>query len=237
MYQAAIVEDEAEILEHLKETLINSFNEAHISMAFDTFCTGEFFLQTFNKHYHYDVIFLDIEMPGINGIQVCENIRQQSPDTLVIFISNKEELVFQAFEVQPFRFIRKSEYSKQLPSLIKAISKKLEEETKHFIFITEPGSGDIFSFDIRTILYIEAQRKNCVIVTEKNSTNIRSKISDIEKYLIPHSFVKIHRSYLVNYRHIFYIGKSSLQLTNGQELPISRGKVNEIKEGFRRFYV
>ncbi|MDD5803270.1 MAG: LytTR family DNA-binding domain-containing protein [Clostridia bacterium] len=237
MYQAAIVEDECEILSYLKNTLINSFNKRHVSIAFDSFSSGEDFLHTFNGHYHYDVIFLDIEMPGIDGIQVCRKIRQQSPDTLVIFISNKEELVFQTFEVQPFRFIRKSEYQKLLPALADAVTQKLGEQTKHSIFITEPGSGDIFSFDIRMILYIEAQRKNCLIVTASGTSTVQCKISDMEESLIAHGFIKIHRSYLVNCRHIFYIGKTSLQLTNGQELPVSRGKVEEVKEGFRRFYV
>lgn len=236
MYQAAIVEDEKEILEHLKSTMINAFNERHISMAFDTFSTGENFLQTFGAHYHYDVIFLDIEMPGIDGIQVCRQIRQQSPDTIVVFISNKEELVFQTFEVQPFRFIRKSEYSKLLSSLVDDVIHHLDDQKKHIIFLTEPGSGDIFSFDIRTILYVEAQRKNCLIVTEKNTSNVRCKISDIEAQLLPYGFIKIHRSYLVNCRYIFYIGKSALQLTTRQELPISRGKVEEVKEAFRKFY-
>lgn len=105
------------------------------------------------------------------------------------------------------------------------------------IFITEPGSGDIFSFDIRNIFYVEAQRKNCLIVTTVGNSIVQCKISDMEEYLVPHGFIKIHRSYLVNCRYIFYIGKSSLQLTSGQELPISRGKVDEVKEGFRRFYV
>ena len=176
-------------------------------------------------------------MPGIDGIQVCRHIRAQAPDSLVIFISNKEELVFQTFEVQPFRFIRKSEYQKLLPALVDAISQKLEEQTKHLIFITEPGSGDIFSFDIRNIFYVEAQRKNCLIVTTVGNSIVQCKISDMEEYLVPHGFIKIHRSYLVNCRHIFYIGKSTLQLTSGQELPISRGKVDKVKEGFRRFYV
>ena len=237
MFQAAIVDDEAEILSYLKNTLIDSFNNRHVAIEFDSFSSGENFLQTFNENYHYDVIFLDIEMPGIDGIQVCRHIRAQAPDSLVIFISNKEELVFQTFEVQPFRFIRKSEYQKLLPALVDAISQKLEEQTKHLIFITEPGSGDIFSFDIRNIFYVEAQRKNCLIVTTVGNSIVQCKISDMEEYLVPHGFIKIHRSYLVNCRYIFYIGKSSLQLTSGQELPISRGKVDEVKEGFRRFYV
>lgn len=70
MFQAAIVEDEAEILSYLKNTLIDSFNNRHVAIEFDSFSSGKNFLRTFNENYHYDVIFLDIEMPEIDGIQV-----------------------------------------------------------------------------------------------------------------------------------------------------------------------
>lgn len=235
MYQAAIVEDEAQIRSYLRDTLRKSFEEQQIHVAFDTFASGEKFLSMFNQHYHFDIIFLDIEMPGMDGISICKKIREISPHALVIFISNKEELVFQTFEVHPFRFIRKSEYAKQLPALVSGIISQLNTLSSYMMCILEPSSGDIFSFDVKKVLYVEAQRKNCRIVTTTGDLIIHCKLMDIARKLAGFAFLKPHRSYLVNCQYIFYIGKTSLQLTNKEEIPISRGKVGEIKQSFLNY--
>ena len=235
MYQAAIVEDEDQIRSYLKETLYETFESQNIHVAFDTFASGDKFLSMFTQHYHFDIIFLDIEMPGMDGISVCKKIREIAPNALVIFISNKEDLVFQTFEVQPFRFIRKSEYIKQLPTLVNGIISKLNALNTCMICIPEVSSGDLFSFDVQQVLYVEAQRKNCRIVTTAGDLIIHCKLMDIEKKLVDFPFLKPHRSYFVNCQYIFYIGKNSLQLTNKEEIPISRSKVSEIKQAFLNY--
>mgnify|MGYP004442584195 CR=1 FL=1 len=235
MYQAAIVEDQAEIRTYLRDSLAHCFNEKKLPMTFDTFESGDAFLQMYEKHFHFDVIFLDIEMPKMDGITLCKRIRELTPDALVVFISNKEELVFQTFEVQPFRFIRKSEYDKQLPALTDAIVDRLGKNSSSIMRITESSSGDIFSFDIQKIFYIEAQRKNCRIVSETGELTLQYKLMDLEEKLADYHFIKPHRSYLVNSRCIYYIGRASLTLCNNEEIPISRVKVDEVKQLFLEY--
>ncbi|WP_099469401.1 LytR/AlgR family response regulator transcription factor [Konateibacter massiliensis] len=232
MYQAAIVEDEPEILDYLKHTLSDYFRQKNFPVAFDAFLKGTGFLDMFDNHYHYDMIFLDIEMPGIDGIDICRHIRSIAPDTLVVFISNKEELVFQTFEVQPFRFIRKSEYQQLLPSLVDSLISQLLSKQSSLIYITEALSGDIFSFDVNQIVYIEAQRKSCCITTTTGNTILRCKLMDLDRELSKFHFIKPHRSYLVNCRYIFHIGKTSIRLSNQQEVPISRNRIEKVKQEF-----
>ena len=121
MYQAAIVEDEEIFLNSTKFLLAETFAAKNASVAFDFFLSGDEFLPMIEQHFHYDCIFLDIEMPGIDGLSLCRRIREVSPDALVVFISNKESLVFQTFEVQPFRFIRKSELKEMAAPLVGSI--------------------------------------------------------------------------------------------------------------------
>ncbi|MCR4675010.1 MAG: LytTR family DNA-binding domain-containing protein [Lachnospiraceae bacterium] len=231
MYQAVMVDDEAEVLQANKSMLIKEFQSKNISVAFDFFTDSEAFLKTLNSHIHYDILFLDIEMPHMDGITLCRRIREISPDALVIFISNKEELVFQSFEVSPFRFIRKSELSQLIPSLADAIITELNRRSPVKLKITEAG-GDIISFDPRTILYAEAQRKECLIVTKNGTQLIRFKFMDLENLLTDYHFIKIHRSYLVNMDYISRITKASVILTDKTELPISRGSSEKIKQIF-----
>ena len=235
MYQAAIVEDEAVILEHLKNTLIQEFDKKGTTVAFDAFTSGSRFLEMYEAHYHYDVIFLDIEMPEINGIDVCKKIREFSSDSVVVFISNKEELVFQTFEVQPFRFIRKEAFENTVASLVDSIIYKWQQNKGRLLHLREKGSNDLYSFSISLILYIVAQRKDCLIVTTEGTCVFRCKLRELEEKLADYHFIKIHRSYLVNYMNIFHIGKSFVQLTNGTRLPISRGKTEEVKQLFLKY--
>ena len=232
MYQAAIVEDEEVFLNRTKELLANTFNNKDISVAFDFFMSGEEFLPMIEQHFHYDMIFLDIEMPGIDGISVCRKIREIAPDALVVFISNKESLVFQTFEVQPFRFIRKSELNEMVNSLVDSILSELDKRKQKIIKIEEPSGGDVYSFDVRKILYVEAQRKECAIVTESGITTLRSKLMTLEEALSGEDFIKIHRSFLVNMSAITRIQKDTVLLKNGHELPLSRNMREEVKQSF-----
>lgn len=232
MYQAAIVDDELDILNSTKALLADEFSKANTSVAFDFFTDSNDFLSMFESHFNYDIIFLDIEMPGIDGISLCRKIRQLSKDALVIFISNKEELVFQTFEVQPFRFIRKSELKELCCSLVESIINELKRRTPQTITITENNGGDVLSFDARNIVYVEAQRKECKLVTTSNTPTVKMKLMDLEEKLSAFHFVRIHRSFLVNMDFIFRITKTSVILTTGEELPISRGSSDALKQLF-----
>ena len=235
MYQAAIVEDEQEILRYMQARLAKEFEIRSLSVAFDSFSGGERFLAMLREHYHYDMVFLDIEMPGIDGISVCRRIREIAPETLVVFISNKEELVFQTFEVQPFRFIRKSQFDVLASSLADNISEELSRRNPRQLTIVETPSGDVYSFDIQTIRYIEAQGKNCRIVTGSTDTLIRCRLMDLEAQLDGQRFLRPPQSLLVNCRYIVHIGKNEIVLTDHGTVPVSRGKQEEIKQKFLQF--
>ncbi len=235
MYKAALIEDEGAVRNFLSNALQQEFERQHISVSFDLFETGDRFLISFYEHYHYDLIFLDIEMPGTDGIQVCRQIRKLAPNALVVFISSQESLVFDTFEVQPFRFIRKNRFESSLPELVDAIGERLKHSGMQMIYLTEPGTGDIYSFELGQVLYIEAQRKDCRIVTYEGECLIRCPMRYVETELASYPFLKPHRSFLVNCAAVFYIGKNSILLTNRTEIPISRGQVQAVKEQFLKY--
>ncbi len=235
MYHAAICEDEKEIASYIEKTLASEFGKRNIQIEFDIFYDGNKLLDMINEHYHFDIVFMDIEMPEIDGISICKKIRETNEDSLVVFISNKDELVFSTFEVQPFRFVRKSHYDSLLPDLVEALNIELSRRNPSNIQIVEPRSKDIFSFDVNKIIYVEAQGKNCLIHTELNVTEIKISLSEIHELLHSYEFIKPHRSYLVNYKYISSITKSNLELSNKELIPISRNRVEEVKHDFIKF--
>jgi len=235
MIRAAICEDEIDIAKYVEKTLSQEFIKHGMQIEFETYTNGNRFLETVNDHYHYDIVFMDIEMPAIDGISICREIRKISSETLVVFISNKEELVFSTFEVQPFRFIRKSHYDALLPELVLALQTEIQRRQPQTISIIEPGSKDLFSFDVNQITHIEAQGKNCCIHTTDGETILKTKLMELESQLEPFDFIKPHRSYLVHCKFIATIHKSDIELMDKSLIPISRGHVEDIKTEFLKY--
>jgi DNA-binding LytR/AlgR family response regulator len=232
MYHAAICEDEKDIAAYIEKTLANEFGKHNIQVEFDIFNDGKRLLEMIDEHYHFDMVFMDIEMPEIDGISICRRIRQTNEDSLVVFISNKDELVFSTFEVQPFRFVRKSHYDSILPELIDALDSELKRRNPSIIQVVEPRSRDIFSFDVSKIMYVEAQGKNCLIHSVGDVTEIKIFLSEIERLLSEYEFIKPHRSYLVNYSYISSIKKDNIELSNKELIPISRNRTEAVKHEF-----
>lgn len=228
----AICEDEKSVLAYLHKQIIQAFEASEIPCSIDCFSNGRDLLRTALANTPYQVLFLDIEMPGMNGIEICRKLRDLHYETLVIFVSNKEELVFQTFEVQPFRFIRKNHFLEELPGVIRGVKKELATHKGTCLTIKERHGNSICTVNIYEILYIEVTGKYCHIVTTTRTQKIRYNLSDLEKDLQPHGFLKPHRSYLVNYRYIYDIKNDYLLLDDDTQIPISRNRVKEIRFQF-----
>ena len=231
MYRAALCEDEPVIREWLGHRIRKQFEQGHLPLSLDLFENGDQLLLHLS-HTSYDLVFMDIEMPGPDGIEVCRRLRRKNENTLVIFISNKEELVFQSFEVRPFRFIRKSEFESQLPALAAAVEVELRKMAGRLIQVEEPQSGNITRFDVNQITYVEAQGRNCRIVEEDKETLLAVPFQEMVRLLSPHSFIQPHRSYLVSCRYIFRFLKQDIELTDKTLIPLSRRRREEVRQEF-----
>lgn len=229
---AAICEDEKPILNYIHKNLQKEFLTSQYQICFDCYLSGKELLNASSNGKEYQVLFLDIEMPGINGIELCRKLRLTNPNALIVFISNREELVFQTFEVRPFSFIRKNHFMEELPILIRNLEQEWNSAAGLMVNIQERHSSSIYSFNINEILYIEALLKTCRIVTTHSEQIIRSRLLDFEEVLLNHGFLQPHRSYLVNYRYIFCIKKDTILLDNKTEIPLSRRRTSEIKQQF-----
>ena len=228
----AIAEDEAAIRSYLALHIIEAFQNYNYQTDCTEFSDGTSLLQSVLKGNTYDILFLDIEMPGLNGIKLSSKIRELGLQTLIVFISNKSELVFQSFEVRPFRFIRKNHFLEELAPLTRDLIHEMTRSEEKTITIEEEKSTAVYSFHCNEIQYIEVNGKYCKVVTNKETILLRQTLSLFEAKLNNQGFIKPHRSYLVNYRYISRIEKNQVVLENGVTLPLSRNRIAETRAQF-----
>lgn len=178
------------------------------------------------------IFFLDIDMPLIDGITLAKKIREmnQEQEILIIYISCKEERVFESFSTKPLRFIRKDHFTDEIREAVQAILDNLSVERP--VFQVEQN-GKLIAIKIHHILYVESHGHTQYIHTQKKVYEIYSKLSCIQEQLRPYGFLLIHKSILVNWRAIYSINKNSILIENGDTLPVSKHRLADVKKQYQ----
>jgi DNA-binding LytR/AlgR family response regulator len=180
-----------------------------------------------------DIVFLDIDMPKINGFNIAGEINRRSDDTLIIFVTNYDNYVYTSIKYRPFRFIRKSKIAVEIKEALRSALNEIIYKNKYLELGVKYFNEKIFLSDV---IYIESKRN----YAELNATNgekykYRSALSKLEDELKSYDFVRIHAGYLVNMRHIHLIKDDIITLSNGEQLNISRRLHKSVLEQYREY--
>ncbi len=224
----AVCDDEAQC----RMQLISAVNSTMHSLdcAVDGYEDGREFLRRFSET-PYDLVFLDIEMPQINGIALARELRKLSADVPIVFLTAHIEYALEGYEVNALRYLTKPVQPEKLREVTDYVSNKILNRRSLWIK-TEEGEERLSLGDI---LFFEAQNQNVLIHTAEGVRSVRYNISDYEKELGGDGFFRIHRGYLVPLSKIKTIGTKEITLQGGICLPVSRSKEKELREALFRF--
>lgn len=227
----AVCDDEEKMLHLLSSTIKSAFEKHDVIVSVDTYSSARMF-SDFVKREMYDIIFLDIQMPGADGVNLGEKIRKSNDKVEIVFVSAREDRVFDTFKIKPFSFVRKSCFLSDLSAMAERyVAVKLGEVGN--IFTVNLKSG-VVNVPVRNITYIEGRGKAQIInmSDKKEQITIYRSMETLEEELKDKGFIRIHKGYLVNYRHIARMENSLVELLGGEELPLSRRKTGAIKREF-----
>lgn len=177
----------------------------------------------------FDVIFLDIRMPELDGFTLAKNLKQIAPNTLIIFLTDTMEYTVQGYEVA-FRYIPKSRLSDMLlPALDAAIDHK---NCSIFQFKYQKNTYNILN---RDIVYFEVRNHITYLYTVTDIYELREPISSVFHRLSHSMFAMPHRSYIINFLFIKNLESSKITLNNGITIPISRRYSDEFTRQYYHF--
>lgn len=210
-YKIAICDDEFVHIEKIRTILSDYETDNYLSPAA--------LLDAVSAGVRYDVLFLDILMPGIDGISLARELREFDEDMLIVFITSKIEYMQTGYEVRAFRYLLKDQIDEGLPKIWNDIIKELlDRQDAYFSYEFE---RKVYRFPIRDILYLESNLRRIVVHTKASENAVLyGKLDDLSvKYS---SFIRVHKSYLINRRYIRMISAGTVVLSNGEVLPVSR---------------
>lgn len=233
----AICDDEKNSLQNIKNKIINISGELKVYPEILVYDTGKQLVDMVcNKNENFDIVFLDISMPEISGLEVARQIREVNSDIILIFISAYEQYVFESIEYKPFRYIRKERMEQELPLALKAAYSCIEQKIDNFIIVkTEQGEVRIKQADI---MYYETEgRKIRLYMNNGNSFLVWKTVRGFYQELCDKNFVRIHSGCVVN---IKYIDRFStvydIILDNGKHLTVSRTRKKDVKSAMLHYW-
>ena len=179
----------------------------------------------------FDIILLDIEMKQITGLEAAHQIRKVDTQTVIIFITSHDELASMGYEVAAFRFLTKPVKPAKLIEALEAV--RAQNNNAKTIHISN-AEGE-YTINVSDILFIEAQNQQVLIQTNDGEFVQRCAISDFVDELAKYDFVSVHRSYLINLRHVKGLNKQEVTMEDGTVLPISRLRYKDFKQAFHDY--
>lgn len=226
----AICDDDWSMQKTLRVFIDQTYQD--LDMLVDGFTSGEALLASIQKQTrHYDLILLDIEMQGIDGIATAKQVRRLLPECYIIFITSHDEFALTGYEVAAFRYLVKPLVPEKLQEAVSAVRAEMAD---HVTLHVEDGPVEAL-LRVKDIYYAEAQDKRVRVVLRDTAFSDRRGIDEIAGLLESEEFFRVHRSYLVNFRYVGRIDKNSVYLVSGEEIPVSRLRKKAFRNAFQAY--
>lgn len=219
MLNFVICDDESAVRCQLVSYLRRLEGELDISLNIIEFSSGVDLLD--NYPLQTDILFLDIRMNLLDGVETAHRIRRFSPEVCIIFITSMVQYALSCYKVHAFSFIQKPiQYGEFRCEVLAALHNM--RRTEHMVLVTDSSDGTQYPLRIHDILYIEVQNHNSTLHLKDRTITTRQKLKKLEEDLAEHGFARSHVSYLVNLRQIYSVEITQLHMKNHDIIPISK---------------
>lgn len=228
----AVCDDNIVFLNTFVEETKNLVGSAHRVFSFKN---PEELMERIEKYSQdsIDVVITDIELPGINGIEMAKKIKEKYPRIQIILVTNYTEYIQDAFSVEPIHYILKPiDYEKVKEALLRA-EKAISLSEKKTITIT--NKNKLVRVYCDEIKYVESYMRTILVHELKVNTELYMKLDEFNA-LAPRYFVRTHKSYLVNMNMIKSISNNRIELFSGEVIPVAKAKYAEVKKKILEYF-
>lgn len=224
----AIIDDDKGFCNKLKNKL-SLYLELHADKISFQIFSDDLHNTLFNEYY--DLAFIDIDLDTCNGIELAKKMKLEHLCNYIVFVSSYSQLVFDSLIVQPFFFIRKE----HLDCDFSVFKNLLPDTFKSSNLVTLKWKGKKRILSTEKIVYIESYGRNLIIYTKDDKYYDYHLLCDFLKIIQNDYFIRIHRSFVVNYCYVSNYTNTHVELFNGIKLNMSRKYKDSFEKGFKNY--
>lgn len=229
----AVIEDEQVHRELLASYIERWGNDRKATVSLTTFADAESFLFQWDDTV-YDALFVDIQMAGMNGVELAKVVRRKDHSTSLVFTTGIADFWEEGYELEAMRYLLKPLSEDKVYVCLDLINEKSKNDTCVIIHTPEE---EIQKISVEDINYVEAMGHGSRIgVMYSEPAACRESISELTKILGTNDFQKCHRSYLCSLKNIHKIDREMIYFDDGSMIPVSRRKYHEVNQAFIAYH-
>ena len=235
MIKIAFCDDDMEVLHQMNELLDRYRVERNEDITYAAFQSPFELLTEIEKVIRPDILFLDVVMPGQNGMDVAKEIRQYDTNMKIIFLTSSPEFAVESYSVGAYFYQLKPIWEESFFRLMDAVLAECEKKKKNSLILR--SKDGITRIDLQQLEYCEVLGRKLLFHLEDGAVlESAGSLDDLAGQLMQYSnFFRPHRSFLVNMEYIQNISSRSIKMVNDAEIPIPHGKCSEIKNTYMEY--
>ena len=230
----AVVEDEKPHRDLLVHYLEDWHRGQRRAVILEVFESSEAFSFRYEESRDFDLLFIDIQMPGMNGMELARKVRARDRDIVIVFVTGVCDYLEEGYEVEALHYLMKPLDPERLNQCLEKALQRRQRGT----FITLHTGEGILKINQECVNYVEARGRNCCIgrMGEDGELEVKESFSEVEKLLDEGEFVKCHRSFLCRISNIHHIGREDIFFDDGSSVPVSRRLWQQVNRLFIDYF-
>lgn len=227
----AICDDEANQIEYLSNVVTTWAKKNRHAVEIKPYSAAKSLLFDYCEEKDFDILLLDIEMPGMSGVELAKAVRKENATVQIIFITGYYEYFSDGFDVSALHYlIKPADERKLMPVLDRAVS-NLTYRQRSVLLTSPEGDRKVSLADIE---YVESENVHVAVHTVSGVYRSRISLAKFAEQL-DETFIKVHRSYIVNLKYVKKITRTDITMVSGDLVPISRGMYDEVHAALIKF--
>lgn len=237
MLKIAVCDDNKVMCDYIYKSVLNAFKLKQIECDIAQYFKGSLLLEA-NENDNFDVVFLDIQMPEVDGFDIADEIKRRFPHMHIIFITANSELVFKSFTYQPFYFICKSTDERMAKVIYETVELLIERFKQYAPVVLELPFSVQRSVAMKDILYIESIGHYLTYyLLDGERIKLRNTMEDVVSSMKQFDFIRISRKFLINFCNMKKIDVAShvAIMSDKTKLAIGRNYMSEVSDKYKQY--